>query len=133
MVFDWFYNLKVISNALHRVLHRWVTEGCSPTLGVWVAGREEACSRVSECDPRAVGCLFACVSRVYVRPRRGPAPSECAAPHCWVNWGDLNPGPLESKNKSLSLLLKQESVTLHFLSHKICKNNAIIFILKIQL
>lgn len=135
MAFDWFCNLKVISNALHRVLHRWVSEGWgvlshAGCMGGWKRGSAfESLWVWSACRGLSV-CVCQCV---YVHPRGGPAPCECAAPRFWVNWGDLNPGPFESKNKSLSLLLKQESVTLHFLSHKICKNNAIIFILKIQL
>lgn len=131
MVLVWFSDLKVISNALDRVLHRWVTELGSFACWVypWVPQERK---RAGE-RPSVFRVQCACVGCVCVRPRSAPAPRECAEPRFWVNWGDLNPGPLESKNKSLSLLLKRESVTLHFLSHKICKNNAIIFIFKIQL
>lgn len=71
-----------------------------------------------------------CVICVYVHPRVSVSP----APPSDLTVGRSESGAIrKQKQTTVSASETGISNSLHFLSHKICKNNAIIFILKIQL
>lgn len=109
-------------------------------LGVSVGARERKHGWESLCEcvcyvcVCVVGCLGTCPTCVC-------APMQCA--HAWMSvslpLSGLTVGRSESgaiwKQKQTTVSASETGISnsLHFLSHKICKNNAIIFILKIQL
>lgn len=97
-----FYNLKIVGNALDIVLHIWVID-----LGSFFSAK-------CICERGSNGSEW-----VWVCRSSSPRPGEiCVCGHS------------NAKTNHCLCFRKGKSVTLHFLFHKICKNNAIILILK---
>lgn len=107
-------------------------------LGIWVGAKES--KHVGETLRVCVSWVYwaVCVHMSYMcvctHSVCAQAPNEYAAPCFWINWGRSESGAIwKQKQSAISASEMGISNSLHFLSHKICKNNAIIFILKIQL